>query len=384
MTSYLDLHVLQTLPPNNINRDDTGAPKSATFGGVPRQRVSSQAWKRAIRKDFSNYLNPQQLGFRTRRVVEKIVGRIQEIDNAENGVDTWTADQLEAFSAQTAEILKKAGISTEKTTKSSTAADTEDPTEYPQTSYLIFLSDQQITNVAKAILEHPDGTWTKKTASEQLNVDHSVDIAMFGRMIADTADFNVDAAVQVAHAIGVSASEPEFDYFTAVDDVVEDSDETGAGMIGTVQMTSSTLYRYATVNIDGLTANLGDSEAAVESAIAFVKAFLTSLPSGKQNTFANNTLPEAAIIRLRTDRSISLVNAFEDPVPLEIEGGRRHEAAKKLVAEARSIDEMYDSSPEVSWVMSTAELAETFKEVGQRVNQTELLSQLKTQLEELV
>lgn len=381
MTAYLDLHVLQTLPPNNINRDDTGAPKSATFGGVPRQRVSSQAWKRAIRKDFENYLDPTQLGFRTRRVVEKIVQRIWELEHDESLTDDSDQEQLATYSAAITEILNKAGIKTD-TPKSKSETDPE--TEHPQTGYLLFLSDHQISNVARAVLESPDQKWTKKTAGELLNVDHSVDVAMFGRMVADAAEYNVDAAVQVAHAIGVSPSEPEFDYFTAVDDVVEASDETGAGMIGTVQMTSSTLYRFATINLHGLLKNLGDSEATVEATLAFVKAFLTSLPTGKQNTFANNTLPEAVLVRLRTDRSISLVNAFEDPVPLENDGGRRLEAVRKLVAEAQSIDEMYDMSPHSSWVMSTANLADSFGGIGQRVNQTELLSQLKNQLEQLV
>lgn len=383
MTTHLDIHVLQTLPPNNINRDDTGAPKSATFGGVPRQRVSSQAWKRAIRKDFDNYLDPTQRGFRTRKVVEKIVERIQELHTEQGGAQTLTSDELTAMSETVVEILQKAGITTEKPKSKTETPDDETP-EYPESRYLLFLSDQQITNVADRILANTDEKWTKKTASELLDVQHSVDIAMFGRMVAEAADYNVDAAVQVAHAIGVTASEPEFDYFTAVDDFVEASEETGAGMIGTIQMTSSTLYRFATVNLQGLAANLGDDEVTVEATVAFVKAFLTSLPSGKQNTFANNTLPEAVLIRVRNDRSISLVNAFENPVPLEVEGGRRLEAAKKLVAEARSIDEMYDMSPVGSWFMSTADLADTFADVGQRVNQTELLAQLQDQLEQLV
>src|SRR5690625_4677500 len=257
MSIVVDIHVLQTLPPNNINRDDTGAPKSATFGGVPRQRVSSQAWKRAVRKDFSNYLDPQQLGFRTRRVVEKITYRAEELDTKD--LDTkWSKDQLEQTAAIVSEILNKAGIKTDKLKESKAEEPAEDQPNFARTSYLLFLSDQQITNVAQAILNESEQKWTKKLATELLDVDHSVDIAMFGRMIADAADYNVDASVQVAHAIGVSASEPEFDYFTAVDDAIEASDEeTGAGMIGTVQMSSSTLYRFATVNVRALAANLG-------------------------------------------------------------------------------------------------------------------------------
>ena len=42
---YVDFHILQTVPPSCINRDDTGSPKTAVYGGVLRARVSSQAWE---------------------------------------------------------------------------------------------------------------------------------------------------------------------------------------------------------------------------------------------------------------------------------------------------------------------------------------------------
>ena len=56
MARYIDIHILQTLPPSNPNRDDTGAPKTATFGGARRMRISSQAIKRATRLDFEQSL----------------------------------------------------------------------------------------------------------------------------------------------------------------------------------------------------------------------------------------------------------------------------------------------------------------------------------------
>ena len=82
MSITIDFHALQTLPPSLINRDDTGAPKTAIFGGAPRQRVSSQAWKRAIRKDFGEKLPTGFVGYRTRRVIELVADRIQELDSA--------------------------------------------------------------------------------------------------------------------------------------------------------------------------------------------------------------------------------------------------------------------------------------------------------------
>ena len=50
---YVDIHVLQTVPPSCVNRDDTGSPKTAVYGGVRRARVSSQAWKRSMTRMVS-------------------------------------------------------------------------------------------------------------------------------------------------------------------------------------------------------------------------------------------------------------------------------------------------------------------------------------------
>ncbi|MEH0059807.1 MULTISPECIES: type I-E CRISPR-associated protein Cas7/Cse4/CasC [Auritidibacter] len=378
MTLYIDLHTIQTVPPSNINRDETGAPKTATFGGVPRHRVSSQAWKRAIRKDFKERLPQDQLGVRTKRVISKIVVRTQELV-VERGLDEsdWSAERI----GEIAEAILKAGkITVEKKDKKS-ETDKEDLTELPQSRYLIFLSDQQITNVARAILEDPDQKWTKKVVDPLLDQDHSVDIAMFGRMIADEPAYNVDAAVQVAHAIGVGPSEPEFDYFTAVDDEVEDAEETGAGMIGTVQMMSSTLYRYATVSVDSLLANLGDAEVTKAAVEAFIQAFIQSLPSGKINTFANQTLPELVVVSLRNDRPVSYVNAFEEPVLGDADGGRRHETVRRLVDEERGLEEMYGMSPIKSWVLAARSIAETATQLGELSTLSELVGNVRFELD---
>ena len=386
MSLYIDIHALQTLPPNNINRDDTGAPKTAVFGGVPRQRVSSQAWKRAIRKDFAELLRPDELGVRTKRVVEKIARRVLVLQGTPDA-DIHDEAQREALAEAAGRVealLKAAGFKPEKKTKGRAAAAEEEQLEalFAEVGYLMFLSDKQITAAAEAIVATPEGPWSKKAAAALLDDAHSVDIAMFGRMIADAADFNVDASVQVAHAIGVSASEPEFDYFTAVDDVREDVEEAGAGMIGTVTFTSSTLYRYANVNMEALASNLGSEEAALRAAQAFVTSFIRSMPTGKQNTFANTTLPDLVVVAVREDRPVSWVNAFEEPVPNEVEGGRRREAAARLAAEAAALDGMYASPARRTWVIAPPSLVDTVETLGPVVNRQNMLTELEAELSE--
>lgn len=364
MNTYIDIHALHTLPPNNINRDDTGAPKTATFGGVERQRVSSQAWKRAIRQDFKNYLLPEQLGTRTRRVVAKILQAVENIDS--NAALDQAAKDIE-------EVLKAGKIKTNPVQKK----DEDETDPLGLSGYLLFLSANQVKNVAKYVLGNPGGKPSKKEASDLLDQEHSVDIAMFGRMVADEPSYNVDAAVQVAHALGVSGAMPEFDYFTAVDDVVNDADESGAGMIGTIQMMSSTLYRYATVDLRQLAENLGSYEAAVQATGAFIQAFITSMPTGKQNTFANRTMPEAVVVSVRSDRPVSLVNAFEEAIPFDVEN-RRLEAASRLANEAAEISAMYDAEADKTWVISHSALAPALSTIGDQVSRQELLTQLET------
>lgn len=362
MSLFIDIHALQTLPPSNINRDDTGSPKTATFGGVPRQRVSSQAWKHVMRHDLAEVLTPEQMGVRTKRVVQKIADRVLQLD------DSW--DKTRAL-AEAETLLKTAGIKAERPKKKK---DAEIEPEV-ETGYLLFLSNHQISAAAQAILDADGEKIAKSDAKKLLDDKHSVDIALFGRMVADDASFNVDASAQVAHALGVAGAEPEFDFFTAVDDVVRDAEETGAGMLGTVEMMSSTLYRYATLNLDALVANLDDRETAVKAARAFVEAFLVSMPTGKQNTFANRTLPEAILVNIRKDRPVNLVNAFEVPATNE-DGGYRLQAAKKLAAEAQAVDSMYGYRPEASWVVALPQLVGELEKLGTVTSLPQLLDEL--------
>lgn len=367
MSLIIDLHALQSLPPSLINRDDTGAPKSAVFGGVPRQRVSSQSWKRAIRKHFESHFDIDSVGFRTKKVVEKIVTKIQELAGEDNWPTERAAKDVEA-------VFKTLKIKVTEPKVKSVEEDDEQTSQpvLPETGYLFFLSPRQIDNIARAIIE-ADGEKIKKPhAAALINQDHSVDIAMFGRMVADDAAYNVDASVQVAHALGIHESEPEFDYFTAVDDVDEDSQETGAGMIGTVQMMSSTIYRFATIDVESLAENLGDRQRAVTAAVQFVDSFIQSMPTGKQNTFANNTLPELVYVTVRDSRSISLVNAFEQPVQGDGETGRRLVGARKLAEEATQIQEQYGFVPRASFVIGLGELRNPFNDLATMTTLPEL------------
>ena len=307
---YVDFHILQTVPPSCINRDDTGSPKTAVYGGVTRARVSSQAWKHAMRAAFAENAR-LDVGKRTKKVAELVRDQILVLDPEQKKADKMAK-----------EALKYVGIKSD---------------DKKGTDALIFISSAQ----AKALAELVVGGCTKDEKYEEaLRENPSADMVLFGRMVADDPSLNYDAAAQVAHSISTHAVQNEYDYFTAVDDC-QAEDNAGAGHLGTVEYNSSTLYRYATVNVMELAGQLG-AEQAAETVRAFGEAFLFSMPTGKQNSFANRTLPDAVYVTIREDQPVNLCGAFERAVPRSTQGY----AEPSKAALAQYAQQMYSSFAE--------------------------------------
>jgi CRISPR system Cascade subunit CasC len=316
---YVDFHVIQTIPPSCLNRDDTGSPKTAIYGGVRRARVSSQSWKRAMRLMFREHFEESQLGTRTKKIVDMVAKEILTKDSGKSQEDS---------NALAEAIINLANVSTAK----------------GEAKALFFMSKKQAENLAALALNKPDAS--KKEAQAALNAGHGVDVALFGRMVADDPSLNTDASAQVAHCISTHKVENEYDYFTAVDDRAPE-DSAGAGMLGTVEYNSSTLYRYATVAVHELFTQLANDESALEKTVnEFARAFITSMPTGKQNTFANRTLPDAVMVTVRKDQPVNLVGAFEEPVKGE---GLALKSIQKLSAYATQVYGDFCGNPAKSY-----------------------------------
>ncbi|MFJ4920658.1 type I-E CRISPR-associated protein Cas7/Cse4/CasC [Streptomyces sp. NPDC088725] len=367
--TYIDVHILQTVPPANLNRDDQGNPKEAYFGGVRRSRVSSQAWKRATRTHFSERLPDQDLATRTRRIGGALAKRIASV-----------AD----LNAEDANRLAGALLAPLKISAGKREGDT---------AYLFFYGRRQLDAVAALVKDRTAELLAldeKELTAEieqlavhkEFSTGHPIDVALFGRMVADIPALNVDAATQVAHALSTHAVELEFDYFTAVDDEQEKEEETGAGMIGTIGFNSATLYRYATVGLHQLVDNLTDEEAAVTAVEEFMISFARSMPSGYGNSFAHRTLPSLVAVTVRSDQPVNLVSAFEEPVTAS--SGIAAASARKLAREHAAAVKGWGVTPAFTALChmfptgDTAELLEhTF---GEPLPFTELLSGLRTHL----
>jgi len=317
----IELHMIQNFAPSNLNRDDTGAPKDCEFGGVRRARISSQCIKRAMREEFkknsllpdnTRLLSPDELAYRTKILVSEVVDLI-----VEQGKDREQAQ------AAISSALGGAGLAVK-----------EDKTEY-----LLYIGSTAISRLAEVCTQHWDALTAKAQGSEKkggakkkaakaavpkevgeavreiLDGARAADLALFGRMLADIPESNIDAASQVAHAISTHKVAMEFDFFTAVDDL-QPREETGAGMMGTVEFNSACFYRYANVDVDQLNRNLGfDEDLARRTIEAFLHASKDAIPTGKQNSFAAQNPPAfiLAVVREKSG-SVSLANAFEKSI----------------------------------------------------------------------
>ena len=338
---YVDVHVLQTVPPSCLNRDDTGSPKVAMYGGVNRARVSSQSWKKAVRDMFHEELvSEEKLGMRTKRIVQMVANEIEKLggENPEK-------------SAQA--VLEKAGLKLKEAKN----------TKELEPGALFFLSVSQAKALAELMVR--EGEPDKKEAQSALTGFPGVDVALFGRMVADDPSLNTDACAQVAHSISTHKVSNEYDYFIAVDDLAPE-DNAGAGMIGTVEYNSATLYRYATIAVHELQKQLGaDTTEAVH---VFLDAFIRSMPKGKQNTFANWTPPDAVLVTIRSNQPINLVGAFERPVNAG-ENGYRVASAEAFVEYAKSTYENWLGDPDISFVTG-----EMFADLGEPISLSALLT----------
>lgn len=293
---YVEAHVLQPVPSSNINRDDSGSPKTAIYGGVLRSRVSSQSWKHAMRMDFrANSEGADWLeSHRTKRIAHVLATKLSEKDPS--------LDEDMALS-KAVDVLKTAGIkATSKDKKSG---------EY-LTDALFLISNGELEKLAEYATNNEKDDWDKKELKEVISRNQSLDLALFGRMMAGNSELNVDASAQVAHAISTHEIVPEFDFFTGLDDDKPEN-QTGSSFLEALGYNSATLYRYANVNVNELAHNLG-SELAVTGVKQFIKSFITSMPTGKQNSFANKTLPQYVMVTVRKDTPVNLVSAFEEPV----------------------------------------------------------------------
>ncbi|MHB9074679.1 MAG: type I-E CRISPR-associated protein Cas7/Cse4/CasC [Desulfobaccales bacterium] len=353
MKTIVEIHALQNFAPSNLNRDDTGAPKDAFFGGTRRARVSSQCLKRAVRQHFAGLVEQEalasdDLACRTKRILDALTKSL-----IEKGRDA----------SEAAEKVRLALAAIELSIK-----------DDGKSQYLLFLGLREIANIADIIHEKWDSITAveaapaegkkpgkakkqaalsadpelKKALEKVFDGGKALDVALFGRMLADMPGKNQNAACQVAHGISTHSVEREFDFYTAVDDL-KPEDTAGADMMGTVEFNSACFYRYAVVSWEKLVENLqADTELAVKGLRAFLEGFVVAEPTGKQNTFAAHNPPDFVAVSVRRDTAPrNLANAFETAIRVKRDESLTRKSAEKLARKAKELQGAYGGEEKV-------------------------------------
>ena len=298
MADFLQLHLLTAYGPSNLNRDDTGRPKSVVFGGAPRLRVSSQSLKRAWRTSdvFASKLDGH-LARRTQRLGKDVHERLVQGGMAED-------EALETARSIAGVFGKIRG------------KDAEEPTFIEQ---LAFISPEERADALALADRVLAGESIETPEADDLlrKTDTAADIAMFGRMLADDPKFNREAAVQVAHAITTHRAVAEDDYYTAVDDLKsrDEPEDAGAGFVGVQEFGAGVFYLYVCVDRGLLLRNLDDTQAVRDAGLAaLVEAAATVGPRGKQASFASHARALYALGERGAAQPRSLAAAFLKPI----------------------------------------------------------------------
>ena len=316
----VELHIIQNFAPSNLNRDDSNTPKDCEFGGCRRARISSQCIKRSVRRHsaFADTVKSGggEVGIRTKRLKMRLVELL---------VEKHGKPVAEAEKAAVA-IIDLLGFKLGEAEK---------------TEYLLYLGEGEVKELADIALSTWDGLVALEIGKEKKKKDappealkqaqdalksvvaksrkdarcYAADIALFGRMVADNKNMNVDAACQVAHALSTHKVEMEMDYFTAIDDL-QPCEDSGSDMIGVVEFNSSCFYRYSAIDLNKLNENLGfNSDLLAATVKGYIDASVKAVPTGKQNSMAAQNPPGYVRVLVRkAGFPWSLANAFQKPV----------------------------------------------------------------------
>jgi len=328
MSKFIQLHVLTAYGPSNLNRDDLGRPKSVLIGGKNRLRVSSQSLKRAWRTSdvFQDNLKGH-LGTRTKRAGELVYKVLVEGGIAEDKALTMAS-----------ELAKQLGaVKKEKKDK---------PLNILHNETLTLLAPEELERlqaIAKQIAdEGADAEVKEEVLSTKIK---AADVAMFGRMLASSTEFNMEAAVQVSHAFTTHEAIAQDDFFTAVDDLNRGDEDAGAGHMGELEFGAGVFYTYICIDRAQLLNNLqGDKDLANRAIASLIEAATTVSPSGKQNSFASRAYATYALAERGKRQPRSLAHAFVNPVGSDFIRG----SIKALRDGRENLDKVYGPCAEGS------------------------------------
>ncbi len=331
MSQFIQLHLLTAYPPSNLNRDDLGRPKTAIVGGFERLRVSSQSLKRAWRTSeiFESAVS-EWTGKRTKRLGKSVYDRLIEKGAKEKQAEKWAS----AIAGQFGKVKK------------------DNPLEIEQLSHIAPAEWDAVMSLADTLAVEG-----REPVDDELNLLRSdikaVDISLFGRMLASKPAFNVEAAVQVAHAFTVNPVKIDDDFFTAVDDLNTHEEDAGAAHMGDAGFGSGVFYLYICINKTLLIENLqGDEDLANKTLAALVEAVAKVAPTGKQNSFASRAYTSYLLAESGSQQPRSLSVSFFKPINPKEGEDQISLAIDELESQRKKLDAVYGDCADKTEIMN--------------------------------
>ena len=337
MTTFIQLHLLTAYAPSNLNRDDLGRPKTAKMGNTDRLRISSQSLKRAWRTSDCFYQSlSDHIGVRSRRFARDWVYKPM--------IDNGISEKIAKESA-----IKIAGqfgkLKNEKSPK--------DPLTNLEIEQLVHISNyeqqaiKQLVDLLISEKREPTDNEVKLLRKD----NNSIDIALFGRMLADSLAFNIEAACQVSHALGVSTVTIEDDFFTAVDDLNNNDVDAGSAHLGERGFASALFYTYVCISRDLLLENLNGDEVLVEKTLkALTESAAKVAPTGMQNSFASRAYTSYLLIEKGSQQPRSLAVAYFNPIRSQ---DLVNDAITRLEEQRDKFDKVYGQCADSRYVLNS-------------------------------
>lgn len=344
MSQFIQLHLLTSYAPSNLNRDDLGRPKTAKMGGFERLRVSSQSLKRNWRvSDLFEKAMAGNIGIRTKRFGIEVYEALLAEGVKEKSAKDWANSIAAVF-----------------------GKGKKDSLEIEQLAHISPAEQEGALALAKLLAAEdraPTDSELKLLKSDQT----AVDIALFGRMLASSPAFNVEAACQVAHAISVHSVVVEDDYFTAVDDLNDGKTDSGSSHIGESGFAAALFYSYICINKSQLIENLDGNEELANNAIkALVEAAVKVSPTGKQNSFASRAYASFVLAEKGTQQPRSLSVAFLKPI---VDEDQATAAIAALQLQADNFDKVYGACADERYAINAIQGEGSFDELAQFITQ---------------
>ncbi|MER1900364.1 type I-E CRISPR-associated protein Cas7/Cse4/CasC [Proteus mirabilis] len=330
MSQFIQLHISTSYAPSNLNRDDLGRPKTAIMGGFERLRISSQSLKRHWRtSELFNIALSGNIGIRTKKFGLQLYDALIEGGVSEKNAKKWVGLIIEQYGK-----IKKDSIETE------------------QLVHISHLEKSLAFDLINLLIKEQREP-TKQELESLKTINTSVDIALFGRMLASAPKYNIEAACQVAHAISVHSTVIEDDYFTAVDDLNNGETDTGSAHIGEAGFAAALFYSYICINKTQLIESLDGNEELANKAIqALTEVAIKVSPTGKQNSFASRAYASYVLAEKGSYQPRSLSVAFLKPIDDE---DMENAAINALKFRMENFDKVYGTCAESRYQLNAVQ-----------------------------